>query len=249
MKDIIRGCGKRVAGGIYLATDLSPYGIPLNAFLFDPPWVPLDNDGVPHYPGSVGLHLVENPWQENVVDVWDWIGEEHYEYFPDFWEETKRYGVSRRISSGANFDLLSRKSQLIGFHRKGIYSALNKVFYKRLIKEWETGTEMDLCPQNKEEEHFCVSYLWQLVENAEENKPRLHTRFMPDIVKVQFSYIAASIPTWADNYMTSWIPAAMFHLPIHRIEIVEDKVAGTHEKAWEIVDKSVTDLPYVVVEE
>jgi hypothetical protein len=38
---VIRGCGTRVAGGIYLVCSLSPNGTPLADFIVDPP-IPLD---------------------------------------------------------------------------------------------------------------------------------------------------------------------------------------------------------------
>lgn len=253
MENIVRGCGKRIAGGIYIVTDVTnnPLAIPINAFLFDPSWVPTDNEGNMHFPNAVGLHMVENPWEEGVVDVWDWIGEEHYAYFPDFWEETMRYGLSRRISGTADFDLLSKKSQIIGFHRKGVLSA-TKEFYHDLEDAHEHGTGMDLCPHNIGEEHICIRYLWQLVGEIDTDVSRFHEVTMPRHgSKAQFTYDAAYAPCWTKEpkYKAEWIPAAMFHLPIHRLEIIEDEIGGLHELTLERIDKSVTDLPYQVVKE
>ena len=89
-----RGCGDREPGGVYVESGLSPYGSPLEYFLFDPP-VPLPE----------GVDLVNKPqlWlrvdpatQEPVLDpttgrpIYDLlihIGAEHYEYAPDYIEE------------------------------------------------------------------------------------------------------------------------------------------------------------------
>lgn len=254
---IVRGCGKRVQGGVYVVTKLSPFGIPINSFLFDPPWVPIDTEGNVHYPGAVGLHLVENPYKEGVVDLWDWIGEQYYPYFPDFWEEARLYGLSRRISSNTNFEQLSKDSGIIGFHRKGILKGSRK-FYEYLLNTFEKNTFMDLCPQNYEhrlddkENIFCVRYLWQLVDEVEEYENRLHVIPIPrSSNNLQNFYMAAYYPDWikSKQFKVEWIPAAMFRLPIHRLEIVKDPIGGLHELALEKIEKSVTDIPYQVVTE
>ena len=254
-KDIKRGCGKRVTGGVYVVTELSHKGIPINAFLFDPPWVPIDETGERHYPGSVGLHPVENPWKEGVTDLWDWIGESYYPFFPDFWEETMRYGLSRRISGITDFDKLSSESEIIGFHPNGVLTGV-KELYTDLECEHEVGTGMDLCPHNKPhdtpEEVFCIRYLWQLVDTIDDDVPRLHEVSMPRRdPNPQFTYDAAYAPFWIglDRYKAEWIPAAMFHLPIHRLEVIEDPFGGLHELQVERLEKSITDIPFVVVKE
>jgi hypothetical protein len=253
-KEIRRGCGKRVAGGIYITTEVGREGIPVNAFLFDPPWVPVDGKGLVHYPGRVGLHMVENPWEDGVVDIWDWIGATYYPYFPDFWEEFCRYGLSRRISISADFDLLSTDSQIIGFHPMGILQGTEEL-YTDLDTEHVYGTGMDLCPHNKEhdtpENRFCIRYLWQLIGTLSEDGERLHERQMPQGGEPQFTYDVAYAPWWISRkkYKADWIPAAMFHLPIHGIEVIHDPVSGLHEQAVEKLEQSVTNLPFTIVKE
>lgn len=248
-----RGCGYRVPGGIYLVTDISHNGIPIDLFLFDPPWVPIDTDGNKHYPGALGIDIVRDPNNNNVNHVWDWIGQESYPYFPDFWEETRRFGLSRKVSPNLNFDLLSSESQIIGFHKYGMVSA-TKAFYKQLEKEFQIGTGMDLYPHiNDVIDHFCVKYIWQLVDEApNQSTGRLHSINLPRNSNETIDYYyAAYIPSWAKKpkYKFEWIPAAMFHLPIHRIEVIEDSIEGKHEIAMETLNKSITNLPFNVVKE
>ena len=89
-----RGCGDREPGGVYAESGLSPYGSPLEYFLFDPP-----------LPLPAGVDLVNKPqlWQrvdpasgEPVLDgetgrpVYDLlihIGAEHYPHAIDYIEE------------------------------------------------------------------------------------------------------------------------------------------------------------------
>lgn len=248
-----RGCGYRVPGGVYLVTDVnSKDGTPIDSFLFDPPWVPIDKEGNRHYPGALGVDIVQDPKDDKVNHVWDWIGCEHYPYFPDFWEETRRFGLSRKVSSNLNFDLLSSKSQIIGFHKYGVVSA-TKGFYKRLAKEFIFTTGMDMCPYKYHvNDQICIKDLWQLVDNQEDDDIRLHKFTIPrnSVSSIDF-YYAANIPVWAKEpkYKFEWIPAAMFHLPIHRIEVIQDPLEYKDEKAIENIIKSVTTLPFIIVKE
>ena len=244
-----RGCGRRVPGGAYLVTELSkdPRAKPIDSFLFCPPWVPVDKEDNAIYPNPLGLHAVEHP--TGIYHVWDWIGETYYPYFPDFWEEVRRYGLSRRISSTADFNLLSKQSQIVGFHKKGYISAdTNRNFQKRYLDAVTTR-----CPHDNTQPHTCVSHLWSLVDQAmNENEQRDHLVRMPRGEEYsEFIYAALKIPYWMwdDEYDAHWVPAAMFHLPIHKIEVVEDTIGGSHEIAIENLENSITNVPYVLVKE
>src|SRR5579863_5482931 len=109
-----RGCGQRTPGGLYVECGLSPYGRPLEDFLIDPPL------SLP-----TGIDLVNKPqlWprtdpasQEAVVDVetgrpvYDLlihIGAEYYPYAPDYIEETRRMGASRKLNPNLDLAKLS----------------------------------------------------------------------------------------------------------------------------------------------
>jgi hypothetical protein len=252
MDNIKRGCGKRVAGGAYIVTELSNKGIPLDAFLFDPPVIPMDDEGNPHYPGAVGLHLMNDVENPSVAHIWDWIGTNYYPTFPDFWEETHKFGLSRRISVNTNFDkLVFGESQIIGFHALGILKGTKK-FYHNLDKEFVLGTRYNRCPHNvlhDKDNPFCVRYLWQLVDMQKGDEERLHAVPMPRNDGSTGTYQAVSTPSWVKRFKTEWVPAAMFHLPIHRIEVVADPIGGTHEQAIEAIEKSITNLPLIIVTE
>lgn len=251
-KGIERGCGTRQAGGVYLVTDLSPHGTPLDSFLFDPPVIPIDNDGNVHYPGAVGLHLMRDDRYPLLCHVWDWIGTNYYPTFPDFWEEVHRFGLSRRISVNADFDgLVYGRSQIIGFHALGILQGTKK-FYNRLDKEFVEGTRFNKCPHNLDHNkvyQFCIRYLWQLVDQQKGDEDRLHIVPMPRGSGKTGTYFGASVPSWINQYKTKWAPAALFHLPIQRIEIIADPIEGKHEQAIEAVEKSITNMPYLIVSE
>ena len=116
-----RGCGEREPGGVYAESGLSPRGRPLEEFLFDPP-LPLPD----------GLDLVNKPqlWQRTfasgepalgedglaIFDLLIWVGAEHYPYCPDYLEEVRRYGASRRLNPNLDLSLLCRSSRMILAH-------------------------------------------------------------------------------------------------------------------------------------
>lgn len=90
---LIRGCGRRKPGGIYLETELSPFGKPIEDFLVDPP-IPVDGDGW-EFLTPIGQHLVQ---KENIWHIADWVGSEYYPNVLDFVLETEQFGLSRRIA-------------------------------------------------------------------------------------------------------------------------------------------------------
>ncbi|HLJ34446.1 MAG TPA: hypothetical protein VKU38_12365 [Ktedonobacteraceae bacterium] len=118
-----RGCGDREPGGVYCESGLSPYGRPLEEFLIDPP-----------LPVPDGLDLVNKPqlWQRRLPDgqpvldaagnpIYDlliWVGEQHYPYCPDYIEETRRYGASRRLNPNLDLSRLSCTSRMILAHAR-----------------------------------------------------------------------------------------------------------------------------------
>lgn len=243
---IIRGCGTRKPGGAYLVTNIGTEGIPIDLFLLDPPWIPMDDEGNPKYPPKIGMDIIEF---NNSSVVLDWIGEEYYSYFPDFWEEVRRYGLSRRVAKTTDFSKLSQGTSIIGFHNKGI-PKIDDISYNNLMTGmYEMNTGMDGCPFDKDIlEHKCVSALWQLVDEVTSNY-RLHPVKLPRKAEhPQSYYYAASIPAdWVPNI--EWIPAGMYQLPLHKIEVIADTIGGEHELTYDIIKSSGTTLPVEVVDE
>lgn len=117
-KPVKRGCGRRQKGGVYLETGFSPTGRPLEHFLIDPPI--LVTDEMMHDMGisPQGVSLFQDPSTE-VWHVINWIGATHYPYFGDFYYEGKRFGFSTRAPITTQFELLSRRSEIVHVHPKG----------------------------------------------------------------------------------------------------------------------------------
>lgn len=120
-----RGCGERESGGCYVESGVGPYGCELEFFMIDPP-----------RPLPPGLDLINKPQilprlsatgsQEcdetgrPIFDLFMHIGAASYPYAPDFIEETRRLGASRRLNSNLDLSLLTRASRMILAHPKAI---------------------------------------------------------------------------------------------------------------------------------
>jgi len=92
---VIRGCGERSPGSLYVECALSPIGRPFEDFLLDPPWELLpgfDEHTLPNKP----QFLMDEA--HDVAHLVLWIGQEHYPWLSDFIEEARRFGISRKLS-------------------------------------------------------------------------------------------------------------------------------------------------------
>lgn len=100
---IVRGCGTREKGGVYACCGLSEHGLPLEEFLLDPPVA------IPPELHLANTPLIWNPDPANpqLYHLYIWIGAEHYPYLPDYIEELRRHGASRRLASSLPFHLLT----------------------------------------------------------------------------------------------------------------------------------------------
>lgn len=104
-----RGCGRRVAGGLYVCTALSSDGSPLEDFLIDPVME------VPLAPFRAPITIERNGIKHLMV----WVGESHYPSPADYVEETRRKGASRRIPMGFDLSgLTPGQSRMIMVHPK-----------------------------------------------------------------------------------------------------------------------------------
>lgn len=120
---VLRGCGDRDRGGIYVECGLSPVGRPFEDFLVDPPLT------LPPGLGSESLANKPQFWADSAtrtVHLVIWIGAEHYPYLADFVEEARRFGISRKLSpqllERPEFARLSLSSRMILAHPRALNS-------------------------------------------------------------------------------------------------------------------------------
>lgn len=108
----IRGCGTRVPGGTYLCTGQGFGGSPIEKFIIDPPILaPMEFQR--------GFKIIKLP-KYNHSDVLIFVGKSFYKSPWDFIEESRKFGISRKVSRTFPFDKLTpSKSRMLFVHSKG----------------------------------------------------------------------------------------------------------------------------------
>jgi hypothetical protein len=110
---IERGCGTRAEGGLYVCVPTSSTGIPVEAFVIDPP--------IPWSEGpfrGARLHKRSN----GVTDLLLWVGAEYYPTIADFIVEGSRHGFSKRVPTHreADYSVLTSDSRILLVHPRAI---------------------------------------------------------------------------------------------------------------------------------
>ncbi len=145
---MIRGCGKRKPGGVYVVSELGPHGVPLEAVMIDPP---TPYDGAPFR----APQLIR---KSGVAHLLFWVGAEFYEYPCDFLEETRRLGASRRVPVDFPLEELSSSSMMFFVHSKAI------------IGNYEILPPPECCPKVDEEHlsnaEYCLGHTYQMGQDA-----------------------------------------------------------------------------------
>ena len=109
-----RGCGERKAGDLYLCVGQSEGGKPIEHFMLDPP--------IPWHKGHFqGCELFTR--SDGIVDIIMWVGAEHYPFIPDFIEEARHHGISKKIPRSGDYSMLTPfKSTLMLVHPRCIHN-------------------------------------------------------------------------------------------------------------------------------
>lgn len=203
---MIRGCGKRVKGGLYICCGTSPYGEPIEHFLVDPP-LPYGGD-----PFRAPLVHKRNGGS-NIKDLIFWVGQEFYPFCPDFIEETRYFGVSKRIP--------------VSFDWSGVTPFQSRMFFihpKAVIKE--KAEPVDRCPKadhaHEKGEEFCLRSLYFFVDTELEDGKYCR----------KIGSTAYNVPRLISDYRPKYAPGTFLWLPFTHFEYVmpEDKMADEKVK-------------------
>jgi len=137
----VRGCGTRSENTLYVCVDTSPFGRPIDHFLIDPPkpWdgPQLRSPMLYHSESLVAYQLVMG------------IGTKYYPFVPDFVEEARIMGVSKRIP--LNYDLSKLTLGLSGL----------LLIHPRAIPLFPYAVE-EPCRRGQKHEGLCIYHLWPL---------------------------------------------------------------------------------------
>jgi hypothetical protein len=256
-----RGCGTRKEGGVYAECGLSSDGAPIEHFLIDPPVIiekselGLSDVGVKLMPrtsrchicnGTGTIHLVEGQLPQacscggsgelvtwHILDI---VGAEHYPNVADWVEETRRFGMSRRLARNLDFSLIDEDSRIFLAHSKAHIDNAEEYYDSAdsFKIEWT-------CPKSfarhsmsipTGERGICCAGIWWHDVNRYDVKPypdmRRISRRMPS-----FSYEALCKP---DGVEPRYKYAIFCKMPISRLVIV--KGGEKEDETLESVGKS-----------
>lgn len=173
---VVRGCGTRTKGALYVTVGMSPLGQPLEYFITDPP-VPVSQEWLATFGVTPrGQHLVQLQ-EDGPTHIVDWIGATHYPLPADFLEEARRHGVSRRMSTSLDYSVLTEDSRLVLIHPRG--SIANWADYNpsqdACVKQQIGATPPLGHPQQRGDpnhETMCAALHWQSLSGAIDDPAR-----------------------------------------------------------------------------
>jgi hypothetical protein len=251
-----------LAGSCYLSVPLGPNGAPVDWFLIDPPQlVDMAAMGL----SAIGTKIV--PWtytdlktleEVSTHYVLDVVGMNNYPNVADFIEETRRYGVSRRISRNSDFSLLDTNSRLILIHERAWIENADQYITAR--EEGRGWCPRDI-PSHLKQNPFamCASLYWEDIEKGEKPKEededavlthgrkmrndqpgvQMHLQRTSDRAVIRematFRYRGLRRP---DDVTPRYRLAAFATFPIPLIQVVRDPIGQSHVAAVESARKS-----------
>jgi hypothetical protein len=228
--------------------------------LIDPP-LPVDMQAMGL--SAIGVKIV--PWtyvDAKTLDhvsthyVLDVIGQSNYPNVADFIEETRRYGVSRRISRNSDFSLLDENSRLVLIHERAWITNAD---------EYIRARERSWCPRDipghltENPYAMCAGLWWEDIEKGKEpgeddrnavltygrkirnDQPGVQMHLQRENPRAviremaTFRYRGMRRP---DRVVPKYQHAMFATFPIPLIEVVRDRAGGTHEAATEAARKS-----------
>jgi len=217
-QSIERGCGKRVKGGLYACCGLSPNGKPIEHFLIDPPG--------PYKGEPFRAPIIQE--ERDVKHLVFWVGAQHYPFCPDFIEETRNFGVSKRIPLGTDLSGIEAfKSRMYFVHPRAIIE-------DRIEKVHE-------CPKDKEHhlegKEFCITSLYYFVDTEIVNGS--HIRKIGSTV-YDVPFVNRSINPVYSPGVFMWLPFSHLEYVMPESGVVDNRVRAM---------TSLTNLTVFTVEE
>ena len=171
-----------------------------------------------------------------VYDLLIHIGAEHYEYAPDYIEESRRLGSSRRLNHNLDLSLLTRRSRMLLAHPKAIIVpwrdlTLPDRCYKRLPRHDLASYALLGLDAATDEERVgpCIFKLWDVLPRDEANVVFEQEGERPVCLRKIGSTIYEYRPTGEE--VKEWEPGFILGLPITGIALIQYADGTVNEKA------------------
>lgn len=225
-----RGCGSR-RPGLYLCSGLSPFGMPLEHFLIDPPM-------------PVPEHLdLPNKFQwvdEESQHLMHWVGAESYPYVCDIIEEGRHKGFSFRASPALDLSRLTPKSQMLVAHPR----AYNTLWAEQNLPQCDKHIEGHSFPSGVaiDGRTFsmpfpatgpCLFKCWHLIPESVAEEGSRTTALDGSVFYLRRvgSLLYAYRPTGEDA--SGLVPGFFASLPITHATFVNGEMSQEQRKSWD----------------
>lgn len=212
-----RGCGDRVPGDLYMTVTVGSHGVPIWDSLLDP---------AVFYPGDKFQGVKISPpemtqgWPDDTVLLLDMVGQGFYPHVPDFVEEARVIGVSRKIPKSFDFGRLAGKNVMLGL----IHWKARHTFTKDVPNTW-VYYPCNLSDEKRWPNHWpeCIYHLWMLVNERHGNRRVIgDTTYRPLNITVGHGLGDIRLP-WGE-----FQPAVFAVFPIYNFDYIYDQ-AKTRE--------------------
>jgi len=243
---LVRGCGRRIRGGIYAEVDpppappvappdaTEPVSDPLTAAfegcLLDPP-IPVDV--VAMGLSAIGVTLVSTVASDGrpVTHVFDCIGQTHYPNVASFIDEARAHGVSRRLARSLDFSRLEAgRSRLVLVHARAFLDNAAEYFRARTPDLWTCpkGNPAHLASDAPPE--MCSSLYWEDLDGPKRAGSRITAVCAGQTATRGFAPPDGVAPRHRHAIFASF--------PISRLAVISDPYAATHDLAARSASRS-----------
>lgn len=230
---VTRGCGTRIAGGVYIEVRPTPGGHPIEEMICDPP-IPIDEAELGM--SARGMTLMVTGGRTVLLDH---VGQESYPNVADILEEGRRHGFSRRVQSTIDFSLIAPGTRLALVHPRAI---IDDTVHVAALLGYDVGSDAQPCPQIVGQKHcgreprghsgkLCARFWWQDIPNSRWDSPTPEARRLAEAHVGSTTYYAWERPR--AEFDVFYRPGIIAFLPISGIAVVRDIEGGTHKRALE----------------
>lgn len=238
-----RGCGDREAGGLYIESGAGPWGLPFEAFLLDPPrLVPEGLDLVNKariMPREWLTGRIEvDEFGRTIHDLFIHIGAKFYPWGPDFLQEARRLGVSRRIPATLDLKRLNRASRIWLAHAKAIplnWAELSppdrcKKVLDRHDLAWYMAHQADY-RADLDRAGPCIFKLWDLIPIDQAETVTEQPDARPLCMRRLGSTLYPYRPT--EEAVSGWAEAFLLAKPLTGFSLIHDADGNVNTQAKE----------------
>ena len=244
---LVRGCGRRIRGGIYAEVDpppapsvappdatepeTDPVTAAFEGCLLDPP-IPVDV--VAMGLSAIGVTLVSTVASDGrpVTHVFDIIGQTHYPNVASFIDEARTHGVSRRLARSLDFSRLEAgRSRLVLIHARAFLDNAAEYFRARTPANWSCPklAPAHLDPDTPPE--MCSSLYWEDLDGSGSLSGYRHT----SVCAGQTTTVGLRPP---DGVTPRHRHAIFASFPISRLAVISDPHGATHDLAARSASRS-----------